>query len=243
MLDVPKLILTIWLMLWVMLVILLVMKFCFNQWYPIVSHNQNFIDTCNYIDNHKWLDTITMMILYVFASNVIFLTAIGDKKYYKWYFWLLAILIPLGAFGLKYISNLLGFIFELFILVILPIIINIKTNKFKSNIFNILVPIIEYALINLWQLTIYFVRGLDIKTLDSYSSLIYIILQLDYYIFIIITWIGVCIMGLLGPGWLWNKSSTELKAMKEKELSRKTPNLKLIARIDEEIAKLEKAGK
>ena len=52
-LDVPKLILRLWIILWLCLVILLVMKFCFGIWYPIVSNNEIFNNICKYTDEHK----------------------------------------------------------------------------------------------------------------------------------------------------------------------------------------------
>lgn len=64
-LDVPKLIRTIWIILWLILIILLVFKFCFNLWYPVVSKNETFNNVCNYIDNNKWLYYLISYVLYI----------------------------------------------------------------------------------------------------------------------------------------------------------------------------------
>ncbi len=93
----------------------------------------------------------------------------------------------------------------------------------------------------IWQLNVLFVRDLP-NMLDNVETLIQIILQLDYYIFLIITWIGVTKMGLISA-WFFSKDITVLKAAKEKELARKKPNMDTIAKIDERIAELEKEGK
>ena len=106
-----------------------------------------------------------------------------------------------------------------------------------------LIKIHIYILITIWQFTIYLARGLDINALSNYPSLIYIILQLDYYIFTIITWIGVSFMGALGWGWFWSKDVTILKAEREKELAKSEPDMKLVEKIDSRIAELEKEGK
>ena len=50
-------------------------------------------------------------------------------------------------------------------------------------------------------------------------------------------------MGWFGAGWLWSKDITVLKAEKEKELAKKNPDTKLIEKIDERIAILEKESK
>ena len=242
-LNVPKLIRRIWLLLWILLAILLVMKFCFGIWYPVVSNNEIFNNMCKFIDNRKWLFKIVMLLFYILNFNLAFLTCIGQKKYYKWYYMLIVNILCIINFILKDINNAIGLILEILFLVILPIIINIKYKNYNNNKVNILLPIIVYLVVNLWQLSIYLVRGLDLKLLSDMSLLIYLILQIDYYVFIIITWIGVSFMGIGGIGWLWSKDITVLKAMKEKELKKAKPNMKKVNSLDIRIAELEKEGK
>ena len=239
-LDVPKLIRTIWLMLWIILIILLVLKFCFNQWYPIIVENEWFKRLCDYIDNNKIINYSILLFLYIINGNLIILTCLKLKWYSKYYYAILILLLNVGIFFLKYINNNLGFACELLTIAIL-IIICIKRNTFGSKVFNILNPIIYYLIINLWQFTIYFVRGLNIELLSNLSSLVLLILQIDYYIFITITWIGVSFMGLAGWGWLWTRDITILKAERQKELSKANPDMDKVAKIDERIAKLEES--
>ena len=241
-LDVPKLIRRIWLLLWVLLIILLVMKFCFGIWYPVVSNNEIFISVCNFVDNNKWLEYTIMLLFYILNSFMMIFIMTKTKKINKWYLYLLFLVLFIGMFFLKSIHNSIGIICELAI-IIFSIIYNCKTNKFYNNIINILLPIIFYLIINIWQLSIYLVRGLEINELNNYLVLIPYILQLDYYIFLIITWIGVCFMGLYGWGWLWSKDITVLKSYKEKELAKAKPDMKLVSKIDARITKLEKEGK
>lgn len=241
-LDVPKLIFRLWIILWLCLIILLIMKFCFGIWYPIVVKNESFMNICNFIDENKWLSLIVMGIFYVLNINIITLLCTNKKKYDNWLMLIIANIIIIGNYVVKYFNSIIGNIIEI-LMIITYIVINIKQNNFKNKLINILLPLIFYGLLNLWQLTIYFVRGLDLNALNTYPSLIYIILQLDYYIFTIINWIGVSFMGLLGMGWLWSKDITVLKAEKEKELAKKNPDTKLIEKIDERIAILEKESK
>lgn len=241
-LDAPKMIRTIWIMLWVILVILLIMKFCFGIWYPIVVKNETFISMCNFIDNNKILDYGLKLILYIISGNLIILTSLGIRNYSKWYLWIVFIILNTGLFYIKYFSDVAGLIIEI-IMILIFIIINIKRNTFKHNAINFLFPIIYYVLINLWQLTLLVVRDDGHTILSDYSSLIILIVQIDYYIFLTITWIGVSFMGLVSWGWFFGKDITVLKAEKSKELSKVNPNMKKIAKIDERIAELEKEGK
>ena len=238
-LNVPKLILTLWIILWVVLILLLIMKFCFNQWYPIIVNNEAFINVCDYIDSVYFLKIMIALVFYMANFNISFLTFTAYKRYSKWYYLIILNIICVGVFFAKNFNNLLGLILEISLFVILAIILNLKRNRFRNKLVDVLVPIVAYAILNLFQLTIYFVRGLNLNELTSYPVLIPYILQLDYYIFLIITWMGVSFMGIYGLGWLWTKDVTVLKAIKEKELAKAKPDTKLIEKIDERIAKLE----
>lgn len=242
-LDVPKLIRTIWIILWLVLIILLIFKFCFNLWYPVVSKNETFNNVCNYIDTHTWLNYSLNALFYLINFNISYLTCRGLKKYPKWYLLIIASIVAIGISLLKQYSNISGVLIEIILLLILPIILNIKNNTFKNNWINVLIPIMFYGLVNLWQFTMLVVRGTDGLILSELSSLIYLILQIDYYIFITITWIGVSYMGALGIGWFWSRDITVLKAEKEKELAKAKPNMKKIDSINIRIAELEKEGK
>jgi len=223
-------------MLWIILILLLILKFCFNLWYPVVSENETFINICNFIDEHKIVHDILLYSFYMFNFYFCYLTARGLSKLSKRYFIIIILLIALGISLLKQFNMVIGLIVEIILLVILPIILNIKTKRYERNIKNILIPICYYALVNFWQLLIYLVRGITNEVLLNMPTLIYLILQIDYYIFIIITWIGVIYM-FGGVGWLFGKTITELRALKEKELNKKNPDTKLIAEIEEVIRK------
>ena len=236
-LDVPKLVRRIWLLLWFLLIIL-----CFGIWYPVISNNKVFNDICTYIDNRRWLFKTIMLLFYILNFNVVFLTNIGQKWYSKLKCILYVNLLCIANFILKDFNNGVGLILEILFLVIIPIIINVKFKNFKNNKVNVLLPIMIYVIVNVWQLSIYLVRGLDLQLLSSMPLLIYLILQIDYYVFTIITWIGVSFMGIGGIGWLWSKDITVLKAEKSKELKKAKPNMKKVESLDLKITELEKEG-
>ena len=232
-LNVSKLIKRIWIILWVILGILLILKFCFNIWYPIVIKNQGLINICNFIDERMYLRISMNLILYLINIEFMFLICTMKKKVDMKLFLLIAIIsIPISVS--KNYSQFLPFIFEVFLIIVFPIIYNIKNKTFKSKTFmNILLPIIMNVLLMLWQLNVLFVRNLS-EILTSESALIVLVMQLDYYIFLIITYIGVCHMGAAGL-WFWGKSKTELEAIKAEELKKENPDAKLLEELDEAI--------
>lgn len=240
-LDLPKLIRTIWFILWIILIILLVMKFCFGIWYPIIVKNENLIKFNNFICS-SWVRYIILVLFYLISGNILYLTSSIKRKYSNILEFIVINSLMIINFIIKCYNRNYAIIIELLISVVIPIITLLKTYKNGNKIFLILFPFAIQLLIFLWQLNIYLVRGIDFDIATDNHILIGIILQLDYYIFLTITWIGVTFMSLFSF-WIFSKDITVLKAAKEKELARKTPNLETIEKIDERIAELEKEGK
>lgn len=238
-LNVPKLILTIWIILWVILILLLVLKFCFGIWYPIISDNKTFIDICNFIDENKWFYILISGLLYIPSLNIICLTCLGKKSFKSIKLTLYVNLFIILGFCLKVYNSIAGNIFEIFFIFLNMSIVNLKFKNFNCTWKNILVPIIEYAVLNLWQFTMLLVRGTDKLVLNELPMLVPLILQIDYYIFILISWIGVSFMGWFSAGWFWSKDVTVLKAEKEKELAKKNPDMDKVAKIENRILELE----
>lgn len=243
--DMPKLIKRVWLILWAMLFIAVFMKFCFNIWYPIVVESPIVIKIGDFIDNHYLLYILVALMLYILNINFWFLTAIKRIRYSKFYHLIIINILVIVGFILKLNNNFIGLIYEMLTyLILIPIIINIKNrtftnyrhkNKLLVNLWNILYPIIIYLIINIWQSNMIFVRGIQ-DVLTNIPILISLVLQIDYYIFLIITWIGGnYYMGIFGGGWWWNKATTELEAIKAAELKKANPDAKLIADIDKEL--------
>lgn len=224
-------------MLWLILLMLVIAKLLFNKWYPIVVENQKFINACNFIEKHNIIKYIIMLIFYTFSINFWYLTATKQKHLKNIRQFIFFNVVVIGTFTFKKWNNTLGSILEVVILVLIPVVLNLKRNSCGNKIKDILMPIVVYVLINAWQFTIYFVRGLDMETLTNLPNIISYTLMIDYYIFIIIQWIGVSFMGLFSGGWLFGKSEVELKALKDKELKKAKPNEQLLKEIDECLAK------
>lgn len=229
--DLPRLIKTLYIMLWAVLIGLVILKITFNVWYPIVMENNTFTKVCSFIDSKDYLKLLTNFILYVFTANILFLTFTGRFKYERWYNFLLFNLVHIPMFFVKKYISPIGLILELGVIA-LSIVLNIKRNRFDKKITNILLPIIIYILMNIWQLNMLFIKDVDV-VLSSSPTLILLIVQSDYHIFLIISWIGVSgFMGISSYGWFFGKSDSELKEIRARELSKKAPDLKMVAEIE-----------
>lgn len=240
-LDVPKLIRRIWLILWILLAILLVMKFCFGIWYPIVVKNEVIIRFNDFISN-SWAKYISLGILYLLSGNLLYLISCLKFKYSKIFECIIVNIILLCIFIIKCFNDSFTVILELIIFVVIPIIVIFKTYKKANKILSVLYPIIIQFLVFLWQLNIFLIRDVDFTKINNEYILFGFVLQLDYYIFLILTWIGVTKMGLFSA-WLFSKDITVLKAEREKELKKAKPNMKKVNSLDIRIAELEKEGK
>lgn len=238
----PKLIKTLWICLWAILGILLILKFCFGKWYPIVVENERFLNLCNIIDHTTWAKCLIGCLFYMLSINVWILTATSKRMYTNVVLPIILNIFVLGIFLIKFFVNttIANFI-ELIYLVIIPIIHNVRGKTFKKNVINIMLPIIIYVLFNLFQMNILLVR--NVKTILSDDMFVIgMIMQIDYYVFLIISYIGVCHMGWWSGGWFFGKSLTELKAEREKELAKEEPDKDFIAELDKAIAEKEAKG-
>lgn len=235
-LDVPKLILRLWIILWICLIVLLVMKFCFGIWYPIVIKNQALLDFNNYIDS-TWLKWLFLGIFYTFSGNILYLTSCKKKKFSNIVEFILINITIILTLYVKTQIYWLGITLEIIISVVIPIIYLIKTNKYINKFILILYPIAIQGIVFLWQSNILLVRGLP-ANLEDVGTIFQIVLQIDYYVFLSVLWIGVSFMGFISF-WIFCKDVTTLKAIKARELAKSKPNKKMIKEIDEKIAKLE----
>lgn len=229
----PKLIRNLWICLWIVLIILLVFKLLFHKWYPIVIENNFLINISNFMDTKFYRHFIFATIFYIF-SNYFVTLASTRNKYFKLIYLIPLIIISILNNILKYYNNTLGMLVEIIILIIFPIVYNIIHKTFKRMLWNILFPIIINIITMVWQLNILFIRDIN-DLLKDMPFIISFTLQLDYYIFLIITWIGaVYIMSIWGS-WFFEEQLNYFKGLKEKELTKDNPDSVALEDIDRQI--------
>lgn len=236
MIDLPKLFKTVWLMLWVMLFILLILKFCFGMWYPIIVKNELFIKFNEFITGN-WLKYLVLIIFYIISLNVMCLISYKKFMYDKIYEPIIVNILIILSFFVKMKFGNFCFIIDVVYLIIMPIIDLLKRYPKGNKAKIILYPVIAQLLIMLFQLNILLVRNLDTEKINNEYFVLGFVLQLDYYIFLIITWLGVTKMGLWS-GWFFGKDVTVLEAEKAKELAKANPNMEKVAELDKHIEEL-----
>lgn len=221
--DLPKLIKVIWIALWVILAYFVVLKLLFHKWYPIVVENQIFINICSYLDNTLVLRHLIKLVFYFVSCNILILSGLTQKKYKTKKQFIIFNILLIITFLLKTFIAPIGTIFELIPIVILPIIMR----KYKRYI-----PLLVYLMINVWQFNNLLIRDIDLGVINN-NTLLSLVIMMDYYIFIIITWIGGAFMGTWTAGWFFGKTETEIKAELEKERKKEKPDKEKITALED----------
>lgn len=238
--NLPKLVHRVFILLWVVLGFCLILKFLFHQWYPIVVESKLIIAFGNYVDEHKWLYYVINYIYYSFSGNIIILTALKQRMYKRVITGIVFNLLIIASFIIKAIfGNSIGMIVEIIYLLVVPILINIKNKTFNKVWKNIIFVVVYYLIINIWQLNIMLIRDIQ-QVLTTAPFVIVMAMQIDYYIFLLITYMEVSIMGLSSFSWFFGMPKTELLAIREEELNKAYPNPKKLEAIEEALKKCKK---
>ena len=158
---------------WAALIACLVIKLFGGNYFDIVVENQNIINICNYIDGNF----LKVIVRFVFLDLVFFLycSAIMNKKMNLKQL-AISTVVLLVVEGIKYCSAAFGFIADCLFLIGLPLIFS--KWKIKNTIFG-------FILMNVFQIISLLTRNIGITILDA-PTLIERILQIDYYIMLIL---------------------------------------------------------
>ncbi|WP_281512268.1 hypothetical protein [Mammaliicoccus vitulinus] len=158
---------------WILLGICFLVKLCGGNFFEIAVHNETFINICNVIDNNLIIKYIVGTILYLPSTYLIYLSLTKQKIGADW--WILLLSIPVS--WLKDNIFIIGLTLDMIILILISLI----KSKFK----NWLRVLIGILLICGLQIISLFIRNLGFY-LENYSSLLAIIMQIDYYIMLIL---------------------------------------------------------
>lgn len=157
---------------WVVLIACFLIKIIGASNFEIVSTNDNFIKICNWIDK-SWVIYVVATLVYVPSTYIMYLCFTKQKLFNDW--WIILLLLPASL--LKNKIAVIGWIIDLSVLIVIPLI----KGKFKNGLYvlfgNIL--IIAFQFISLLTKNINF-------HLTNEPTLIALIMQIDYYIMIIL---------------------------------------------------------
>lgn len=157
---------------WFSLMLCMVVKLFGGNYFEVMLQNSKIIDMCNYIDS-TFLKHIVRLIqanisFYLYTSSVV-----GNKLSTK-RFMVLEIFILLNIF-VKYSFPILGFILDCVLMIVIPFILS---KSFKRTF-------IGFVLLNVFQIISMVTRNMGITILNS-TTLVEVVLQVDYYIMLIL---------------------------------------------------------
>lgn len=158
---------------WIVLIICFAIKLFGGNWFEVMVENQNFINACNWLDSNLIALYSISTLTYCASMYLIYLSL--TKQKIKSDLWILLVMLP-GSI-LKGFVPILGLIIDISIWFLIPLI-KYKFKNWKR-------VIIGNILIVAFQLISLFIRNIG-WNLDNQSSLLSLIMMIDYYIMIIL---------------------------------------------------------
>lgn len=160
---------------WVLLILALVAKLAgANIFYP-KTDNSNFIKVCNYIDNNLWLKYLVNCIMSLVLNSFTILAILGRRFYNKIQFIIyipLIIAMSLTSWNLKVVNIILSISYYL------VAIIWLRKRWYRA--------LIGLALTLIFQVISLLAKNIGSWNLNTESSLIVIIMEIDSLIMIIL---------------------------------------------------------
>lgn len=218
---------------WVGLFICLVIKlFGFNI-FEIACKNENFIAVCNYVDNNLWADYLISS-LYCFISLYFFILAILQQIKYTPCQLIVVIVTVLAGTALKLWNMSLGWIFDLWQNIIIPIIFLGKNFKQYWKV------LLANVLLIVFQLISMFIRNTSTNEIYN-SSILGTIFAIDVILMLILyfSYANIIKKGEQTMSkwfaWFQKDNVAELKKDLAKLEKKKTGLCNEIAEVDEQI--------
>lgn len=160
---------------WAVLIACFIIKLFGGNYFEIATNNENFIKICNFVDDNLWLKMSLACITYLIGMY--FVLCIMLKHNFLTIKEIL-IFFPLIIFRsvISWYNNYVSYFIDILIMFVIPFIFS--KNRKRILIVNIL--IIVFQLISL------FIRNLGFSDFNENTTLISLIMQVDYYIMIFI---------------------------------------------------------
>ena len=175
---------------WIMLVVCFVIKLFGGNWFEVVCTNEHFIFMCDLVDNNWFLFYPIGLILYVF-STIFVVLSVANRKFSKKGFLLLTITLCL-LWATQFISSEFKFFVDTSFLIFSPVVISFSQEKdfkkaLKQNWYK---GFICFGLTFIFQFISLVTRNVGVKITDD-STLVTLILLVDYYIMIVLYYLNM----------------------------------------------------
>ena len=225
---------------WASLAICFIIKIFGGNFFEIVCENPNYKALCEYADTHFWLKYLIGVVSSMFCQCLYVLAILQQYKLKKWQLIITAISVLIGTY-IKYVSTMFGWIFDIWLLIGIPILF---LGKYYKRYWQVLVA---FAMNFIFQLISLLVKNIQIYNVSE-NYFIGLIYAIDVYI--------MCLLYYLyrkykkekkDMGMLWvffmGKPIEKLKSMKAKREEKIAKLEKEINAIELEIERQKKNGK
>jgi hypothetical protein len=163
---------------WIALAVCFIIKLLGGNLFEIACNNENFIKVCNYADTHLWANYLISAV-YCFISLFFFTLAVLQRtKYKKWELIVLILTVLIGT-GVKIWNSTAGWIFDIWQMVIMPMLFLGKSFKQYLNI------IIGIILLLVFQIVSLYTKNIDLTTLGD-NILVDVIYSIDVLIMLVL---------------------------------------------------------
>lgn len=164
---------------WIALAMCFGIKLFGGNLFEIMCENENFIKVCDYADNHWWayylLNAVNSLVLSYFYT----LAVCQKWKYERWQLIVLIVTVFAGTL-LKYYSNIVGLLFDLWHMIVMPCLFTIRTPKKHWN------ALIGNFLVLIFQAVSLFVKNIGIRIISRENALMVVIFSIDVFIMVLL---------------------------------------------------------
>lgn len=160
---------------WAVLVLCFIIKLFGGNWFELGAENIKFIQFCNFVDNNMWLKMLLSCIIYCISTYyVVCISANVKHLTIKQIAILLPIMIAKSI--LSWWFYWIAFVLDIIVLLIYPAIISKKFIR----------SVICFGVVLAFQVISLVIRNIGINNFNENSFLLMFIMQIDYYIMIIL---------------------------------------------------------
>ena len=165
---------------WIAYIICLIIKLCGGNRFEIATSNETFIAICDYIDNTLWLKMVVCSIFYILNSYLSYLCLTKQKFGKDW--WMIFILLVASIINIYFNNTYVNIGISLFTLIVIPILRN--QGRYWVHVIIGVLLICLFQQISLWTRSIGW-------NLDNQTTLVLLIMQIDYYIMLVIYYLYI----------------------------------------------------
>ena len=165
---------------WIALAICFGIKLFGGNLFEIICTNENFMKVCNYADNHWWAFCLINAINNFVLSYFFILAMCQRYTYKKWELFVLIITVCIGVIIKYFCPQVVGLIFDVWQVIVMPCAFSIKTPKRHWNV------IIGNVLLIIFQMVSIFLNNIGIIVIISEIFIFLVIFSIDVLLMILL---------------------------------------------------------